>query len=49
MLKINPYINIILLTSSIDKKELIFALKIGVEKILQKQVSFALNKLIKRG
>lgn len=42
MLRINPNINIILVTSIVDKKELIGALKIGVKKILKKPVSFAM-------
>lgn len=54
MLKTNPNINIMLITSIVDKKELIFALKLGVKKILQKPITFqefdfALNKLIKEG
>ncbi len=40
MLEINPNINIILVTSIVDKKELIGALKIGVRKILRKPVNF---------
>lgn len=40
MLSINPNINIILVTSIVDKKELINALQIGVRKILRKPISF---------
>ena len=40
MLNLNPNAKIILITSIIDKKELIGALKIGVKKILQKPISF---------
>ena len=36
ILKLNPNINIILVTSIIDKKEVINALKIGVKKVIQK-------------
>jgi len=39
ILSLNPNIKIILITSIIDKKELIHALKVGVKKILQKPVS----------
>lgn len=54
MLKINPNINIILVTSIVDKKELIGALKIGVKKIIKKPVSFemfsqAFNELENKG
>lgn len=54
MLKLNPSINIILVTSIVDKKELIFALKLGVRKILQKPITYeefyvAINELIKKG
>lgn len=42
ILKLNPNVNIILVTSIIDKKELINALKIGVKKILQKPFTFEL-------
>lgn len=40
MLTLNPNIKIILITSIVDKKELILALKIGVKKILKKPISF---------
>lgn len=40
MLSQNPDINIILVTSLIDKKELNAALNIGIKKILKKPVSF---------
>ncbi len=40
MIELNPSINIILVTSIVDKKELIGAMKIGVKKILKKPVSF---------
>ena len=39
ILMLNKNINIILITSIMDKKELINALKIGVKKILQKPVT----------
>jgi len=38
ILSLNKDINIILITSLVDKKELIEALKVGVKKILQKPV-----------
>lgn len=38
ILTLNKNINIILITSLVDKKELIEALKVGVKKILQKPV-----------
>ena len=40
MLKIKPKINIILVTSIVDKKELIGALNIGIKRILKKPISF---------
>lgn len=51
ILKINSNVNIILVTSIIDKKELINALKIGVKKVLQKPFTFkafsnSVNELI---
>ena len=54
MLDLNPNINIILVTSIVDKKELIGALKIGIKKILKKPVSFEMfsnvvNELESRG
>lgn len=50
MLEINKNINIVLVTSIVDKKELISALKIGIKKVLRKPVSFdmfnvAINEL----
>lgn len=44
MLLLNPNINIILVTSIVDKKELIGALKIGVKRILKKPVAFEMFK-----
>lgn len=54
MLRLNVNINIILITSIIDKKELIYALKIGIKKILKKPVTFddfknSINELIQKG
>jgi len=40
ILKLNPNINIILVTSIIDKKEVINALKIGVKKVIQKPFTY---------
>lgn len=40
ILKLNPNVNIILVTSIIDKKEVINALKIGVKKVIQKPFTF---------
>lgn len=40
ILKLNPDVNIILVTSIIDKKEIINGLKIGIKKVLQKPFSF---------
>lgn len=39
ILALNPDINIILITSIVDKKELIQALKLGVKKVLTKPVT----------
>ena len=39
ILAINPNVKIALVTSIIDKKELIYALKIGVKKVIQKPFS----------
>lgn len=44
MLKINPNINIILVTSIINKKELANTLNIGVKKVLQKPISYEILK-----
>lgn len=54
ILQLNPNIKIILVTSIIDKKELIGALNIGVKKILRKPVSFqmfeeVISELIAKG
>lgn len=51
ILKLNSTVNIILVTSIVDKKELINALKIGIKKILQKPFTFeifsnSVNELI---
>lgn len=40
ILKLNPNINIILVTSIIDKKEVINGLKIGIKKVIQKPFTF---------
>jgi two-component system, chemotaxis family, chemotaxis protein CheY len=40
ILRLNPKINIILITSIIDKKEVINALKIGIKKVIQKPFTF---------
>lgn len=39
LLSINPNVKIVLVTSIIDKKELINALKIGIKKVIQKPFS----------
>lgn len=40
MLKLKPEIDIVLVTSIVDKKELIGALNIGIKRILKKPISF---------
>lgn len=40
MLKLKPEIDIVLVTSIVDKKELISALNIGIKRILKKPISF---------
>ncbi len=40
ILALNPTVNIILVTSIIDKKEIINGLKIGIKKVLQKPFEF---------
>ena len=45
ILALNPNINIILVTSIIDKKELIGAFKLGVKKVLQKPVNIDMLKM----
>ncbi|QKF67940.1 chemotaxis regulatory protein [Arcobacter venerupis] len=52
ILRLNPKINIILITSIVDKKEVINALKIGIKKVIQKPFTFEyfaqeINKLKK--
>lgn len=39
ILELNPDVNIILITSIVDKKELLTAIKFGVKKVLQKPVT----------
>jgi two-component system chemotaxis response regulator CheY len=51
ILGLNPNVNIILVTSIIDKKEIINGLKIGIKKVLQKPFTFdtfsnSVNELI---
>ena len=40
IIRLNPNINIILVTSIIDKKEVINALKVGVKQVIQKPFTF---------
>ncbi len=54
ILELDPNVNIILITSIVDKKELLTAIKLGVKKVLQKPVTFdkfthAINELKVRG
>lgn len=39
ILELNPDVNIILVTSIVDKKELLTAIKFGVKKVIQKPVT----------
>lgn len=39
ILELNPDVNIILITSIVDKKEILSAIKFGVKKVLQKPVN----------
>lgn len=45
ILALNPDINIMLITSIVDKKELIHALKMGVKKVLTKPITIDMLKV----
>ncbi len=52
ILELDSHVNIILITSIVDKKELLSAIKFGVKKVLQKPVNkekleYAISELIK--
>ena len=54
ILQLDPSVNIILITSIVDKKELLSAIKFGVKKVLQKPVTkeklmHAIDELKARG